>query len=111
MSGNKKVDLRHEKKKIDKRHATPDEIIFIFEKSLAGCRTISIYNEIMRNNQASKVTKRIVESVATGNSKIRDFETTPEKFQYYKTLRAQVYEYRKNQKMLKKGVESDLSDK
>ena len=103
----KPIDLRHEKKKIDKRHATPDEILYIFEKTLEGWKTIRIYNTIMHDNRASKVTKRIVESVATGNSKIRQFELSPDRFQYYKELREKVYEYRKSLKMNKTAVQEN----
>jgi len=104
-----KIDYRHEKKKVDKRHASPDEIIYIFEKTLEGWKTIRIYNQIKFDNRETKITKRVVESVATGNSKIREFELSKERYNYYKELRERVYAYRKALKESKKQIVLDSS--
>jgi hypothetical protein len=84
---------RREKKKKNRRGATAEEVIYIFEKILEGWRTIKIYNTIIQNNKESEVSKKNVENISTGNSKVYESELTPERFLIYKELREKVYKY------------------
>ena len=61
---------RREVKKKDRRGATAEEVIYIFEKVLEGWKTIRIYNTIIQNNPSSIVDKKNVENISTGNSKV-----------------------------------------
>lgn len=83
-------------KYIENRKATPEEIIYIFERVLEGCRTIKIYNIMIQNNKSTKITKKIVENISTGNVKIHPFELHEEEYNKYLSLREKVYEYRKS---------------
>lgn len=83
-------------KYIENRKATPEEIIYIFERVLEGWRTIKIYNIIIQNNKFTKLTKKNVEHISTGNVKIYPFELNEEEYDKYLSLREQVYEYRKS---------------
>jgi hypothetical protein len=87
-----------------KNYATPDEIIFIFEKVLEGWKTIQIYNLLKRENKESMITKHLVETIATGNSKIDKKDIKEDKYNYYIELRKKVYDYKKYSKYLKKLV-------
>ena len=82
---------RREKKRMDKRSITGEEVIFIFEKVLEGWKTIRIYNTIIQNNPNSAVDKKKTESIATGNCKVYPSELTSERYEYYKELRWKVY--------------------
>lgn len=82
-------------KYIENRKATPEEIIYIFERVLEGWRTIKIYNVMIQNNKSTKITKKIVENISTGNVKIHPFELPKEEYDKYLILREKVYEYRK----------------
>jgi len=86
---------RREKKRTTKRDITAEEILFIFEKVIEGWKTIKIYNTIKQNNPASMVNKKKVEVISTGNSKIFESELSSERYEYYKQLRENLYEYRK----------------
>lgn len=97
---------RREKKKTERRHATAEEVIYIFEKVLEGWRTIRIYNTIIQKNPKSLVLKKNVENISTGNSKVYKDELNEERFNYYTELREKVYEYNKKQKLLSKSNES-----
>jgi hypothetical protein len=92
---------RREEKRKKRRGATPEEVIFIFKKILEGWKTIKIYNTIIQNNKDSDVSKKNVENISTGNSKIYEKELEPNIFQYYIELRDKVYEYHKNLKLVK----------
>ena len=85
-------------KKSNLRRSSVDEVIFIFEKVLEDWKSIKIYNVIIQNNPLSKIIKEDVENTITGNCKVFDFETTPEKFQYYNELRQKVYDYHLSKK-------------
>jgi len=84
---------RREIKRSTKRTATPEEVIFIFEKILEGWKTIKIFNTLIQNNPNSLLDKKKVEKIATGNSKIFENESSKEKYTYYISLREKVYEY------------------
>jgi hypothetical protein len=86
---------RREKKKTDRRHATAEEVIYIFEKVIEGWKTIRIYNTIIQNNPKSLVLKKNVENISTGNSKVYQTELSPERFAYYTSLREKVYAFHK----------------
>jgi DNA-binding ferritin-like protein (Dps family) len=86
---------RREIKKKDRRSATAEEVIYIFEKILEGWKTIRIYNTIIQLNPKSDVQKKNVENISTGNSKVYPNELSEERFQYYNELREKVYEYHK----------------
>jgi hypothetical protein len=104
MDHKKKKEIRREKKKIDKRDITGEEVIYIFERFLEGWKTIRIYNTMIQQNPASNVTKRKVEQVATGNCKVFSSELPPDRFAVYSELREKVYQFRKQQKELRKGI-------
>lgn len=86
---------RREKKRTSKRGITGEEVIFIFEKVLAGWKTIRIYNTMIQQTPNSGVDKKKVEVIATGNSKIYESELEPEKYKYYLELREKVYAFHK----------------
>jgi len=86
---------RREKKRTSKRGITGEEVIFIFEKILAGWKTIRIYNTMIQQTPDSGVDKKKVEVIATGNSKIYESELDPEKYKYYLELREKVYAFHK----------------
>ena len=92
---NQRIDNK-KNKYIENRKATPEEIIYIFERVLEGWRTIKIYNVLIQNNKFTKLTKKIVEHISTGNVKIHPFELHEEEYNKYLSLREQVYEYRKS---------------
>lgn len=91
-----KKKARREIKKKNRRGATAEEVIYIFEKILEGWKTIRIYNTIIQNNPNSEVSKKNVENISTGNSKVYDNELDVERFKYYTDLREKVYEFHKN---------------
>ena len=82
---------RRETKRSQKRLATGEEVIFIFEKILEGWKTIKIYNTIIQNNPNSNITKKQTEVIATGNCKLYESELPKERYKYYETLRNQIY--------------------
>jgi len=84
---------RRETKRIDKRSVTGEEVIFIFEKILQGCKTVHIYNTIIQQNPHSSVSKKMVEKISTGNCKVFEKELDKERYTYYLELRQRVYEY------------------
>jgi hypothetical protein len=84
---------RRETKKKDRRGASSEEVIYIFEKILEGWKTIRIYNTIIQNNPASNVDKKNVENISTGNSKVYESELEKDRFAYYTELREKVYKY------------------
>lgn len=86
---------RKTNKYIENRNATPQEILYIFEKYLEGWKTIKIYNLIVQTNRLTKLTKKNVECISTGNVKIYPFELSEEDYDKYLFLREQVYEYNK----------------
>ena len=90
---------RRQKKKTLKRSATAEEVIYIFEKILEGWKTIRIYNTIIQNNPKSEISKKNVENISTGNSKVYENELSEEKYKYYNELRYKVYELHKNIKI------------
>jgi hypothetical protein len=85
-----KKNERREKKKIEKRRISPDEVIFIFEKVLEEWKTIRIFNTIIQQNPKSEITKKKVEVIATGNCKIYENEVSPDKYKYYLELREKI---------------------
>ena len=84
---------RREIKKKDRRGASSEEVIYIFEKILEGWKTIRIYNTIIQNNPESNVDKKNVENISTGNSKVYESELEKDRFIYYTELREKVYKY------------------
>jgi hypothetical protein len=83
---------RRDIKKTEKRKATANEVIYIFEKILEGWKTIRIYNTIIQENPNSNILKKNVEQISTGNCKINETELTKERYLYYTELRKQVYD-------------------
>ena len=108
---NKKVieekKKRREEKRKKRRGATPEEVIFIFEKILEGWKTIKIYNTIIQNNHNSTILKKNVENISTGNTKILHSELSKERYNYYVQLREKVYQYHIDKKELKKNNKLD----
>lgn len=86
---------RREKKRIEKRKATGEEVVFIFEKILEGWKTIRIYNTIIQENPNSDIDKKWVQKIATGNCKLYENELSRELFRQYLELREKVYEFHK----------------
>jgi hypothetical protein len=86
---------RREEKKKNRRGATAEEVIYIFEKILEGWKTIKIYNTMIQTNKDSQVSKKNVENISTGNSKVYEKELDHERFIYYNELRTKVYELHK----------------
>jgi hypothetical protein len=89
---------RREKKRTQKRDITGEEVIFIFEKVLEDWKTIRIYNTIIQNNPISLINKKKVETIATGNCKVFESELSKERYDYYLTLRRQVYDFYNDRK-------------
>jgi hypothetical protein len=87
---------RREQKRTDKRSTSGEEVIFIFEKTLEGWKTIRIYNTIIQNDPTSKINKKKVETISTGNCKVCESELPVERFNYYVELREKVYSFHKN---------------
>ena len=58
---------RRQIKKTDKRNASAEEIIYIFEKILEDWKTIRIYNTIIQLNPNSPILKKNVENIFCGN--------------------------------------------
>jgi len=83
---------RRDIKQTEKRNATANEVIYIFEKILEGWKTIRIYNTIIQENPNSNILKKNVEQISTGNCKINETELTKERYLYYTELRKQVYD-------------------
>ena len=92
---NNKTSKRELKRSL-KRKVTGEEVIYIFEKTLEGWKTIKIFNTILQNNSSSKVTKETVETISTGNCKVYEKELSKERYKYYLELREKVYQYYKN---------------
>lgn len=90
----KKKQEHREKKRMEKRDTTAEEVIYIFEKILDGWKTIRIYNTIIQNNPQTKISKKNVEKISTGNCKIYENELDKERYQYYVELREKVYNYK-----------------
>ena len=84
---------RREKKRTAKRSITGEEVLFIFEKTLEGWKTIRIFNTMIQMNPNSAVDKKKVETISTGNCKVYESELSKEKFEYYLQLREKVYKY------------------
>jgi len=87
---------RRDIKQTEKRRATANEVIYIFEKILEGWKTIRIYNTIIQENPNSNILKKNVEQISTGNCKINETELTKERYLYYTELRKHVYAKRDN---------------
>lgn len=83
---------RRDIKQTEKRKATANEVIYIFEKILEGWKTIRIYNTIIQENPNSNILKKNVEQISTGNCKINETELTRERYFYYTELRKHVYD-------------------
>jgi hypothetical protein len=99
--------IRKDNKKQQKRNASAEEVIFIFEKILEGWKTIKIYNTIIQNNHNSTILKKNVENISTGNTKVLKIELTEERYNYYLQLRQKVYQYHIDRKELKKKNKLD----
>jgi hypothetical protein len=86
---------RRDKKRTIKRDITGEEVIFIFEKVLEGWKTIRIYNTLIQQNPNSQIDKKKTEIISTGNCKVYENELQKERYEYYVSLRAKVYNYHK----------------
>jgi hypothetical protein len=99
-------ELKKEKKKIEKRKISGEEVIFIFEKVLEGWKNIRIYNTLIQNNTNLNINKKLIEKISTGNCKIYENELfNIERYNYYIELREKVYEYHKSVLILKANSE------
>jgi hypothetical protein len=84
-------------KRTAKRNITGEEVIFVFEKVLEGWKTIKIYNTLIQNNPNSQINKKQTEQISTGNCKVYETELSPERYEYYISLREQIYKLRVNE--------------
>jgi hypothetical protein len=91
---------RREIKKKDRRSATAEEVIYIFEKILEGWKTIRIFNTIIQTNPKSLVLKKNVENISTGNTKVYESELSEDRYKYYLELREKVYAFHKKSDQL-----------
>ena len=82
---------RRVKKRSEKRNMGGEEVIFIFEKIMAGWKTIRIFNTLKQENPGCPLLKKNVEGVATGNCKVFETELPPNRYAHYLQLREQVY--------------------
>jgi uncharacterized protein YlaI len=87
---------RRAKKRTEKRAATGQEVIYIFERVLQGWKTIRIYNTLLQENPDSLIDKKRVERIATGNCKVHPGELSPEDFARYLDLREKIYHFGKD---------------
>jgi hypothetical protein len=88
---------RREVKRTVKRNITGEEVIFVFEKVLEGWKTIKIYNTLIQNNPNSQINKKQTEQISTGNCKVYETELSPDRYEYYISLREQIYKLRVNE--------------
>jgi len=96
MDYNKLRQIKKKKREIkrtDKRNASAEEVIFVFEKVLEEWRTIKIYNTIIQQNPNSVILKKNVEQIATGNCKVNEHGLDKERYEYYVGLRERVYHF------------------
>jgi hypothetical protein len=91
----KNKQSKRDKKRTEKRNVTGEEVIYIFEKVLEGWKTIKIFNTILQTNSASNVSKKLVETISTGNCKVCENELSNERYYYYLELRNKVYNFHK----------------
>ncbi len=85
-----KKEEKFEKRKLE-RKSTPDEIIFIFEKTLQDWKPIKIFNILIQQNPNSTITQKDVKNIYKGNVKILPSEVDNETYNLYQNLREQVY--------------------
>ncbi len=98
---------RKEQKKKKERIYTPDEVFYIFEKTLDGWKTIKTFNTYIQNNPQSNLTKEWVEKIALGNAKLFPSDLPEEKYNQYVELRQKVYDYHIISKQLKNVKENN----
>ncbi len=96
-----KIQKKNIKKK-NLRKSTPDEIFFIFNKTLEGWKTIKIFNVLIQTFNNSSLNKNDVDDIHPGNVKIYENEIDHNKYLEYIELRKKVYQYHIDQKIIKK---------
>jgi hypothetical protein len=82
--------MRKDYKRIARRNATPQNIIYIFERTLAGEKPIQIYNAIRRNEPANTITKEVVSVISSGNVKVFPYELSKEEYATYAELLGKI---------------------
>lgn len=87
--------MRKDYKRIARRNATPQNIIFIFERILAGEKPIQIYNAIRRNEPANTITKEVVSVISSGNVKVFPYELSTDEYATYLDLLEKVKNHNK----------------
>ena len=100
---------RREIKRSTKRPATPEEVIFIFEKILEEWKTVKIFNTLIQKNPNSLIDKKKVETISKGNCKIFPSELSEERYQYYCEIREKVYSYWSSKKNTNKIEPSEAN--
>lgn len=90
-------NIKFEKRKLE-RNSTPDEILFIFEKTLQDWLPIKIFNVLIQQNPSSNITQKDVKNIHNGNVRILSNEIDNEKYKLYLELREKVYEKHKQMK-------------
>ncbi len=91
----------HQKRGNKDRNATPEEILFIFQKTLQHWKPVKIYNVLIQQNNQTHITRRDVDNIYKGNTKIYPHEVSSDVLNQYKLLRQHVYEYHQQQKLEK----------
>lgn len=86
---------RRVSKKINRRSSNAEMVLFIFEKVLENWATVKIYNVLIQQYHEVSITKKKVETIATGNCKVYPHELSAEEYVRYNQLRQQVYEFHK----------------
>jgi hypothetical protein len=99
-------NIKFEKRKLE-RNSTPDEIFFIFEKTLQDWLPIKIFNVLIQQNPSSNITQKDVKNIHNGNVRILPNEIDNEKYKLYLELREKVYEKHIKEKELKKITKNE----
>lgn len=98
------------KKKVSERHANPLEILYIFDKSLEGWKTIKIWNVLKQERPDTKIIKKDIDKIARGDARIEKFELNEDQYKEYEMKRAKIYEIRKKARSVGKLEDSVQSD-
>ena len=90
------------KKRVSERHGTAEEIMYIFEKSLEGWKTIKIWNVLKQERPLTKLIQKDIDKIARGDARIEKFELNEDQYKEYQEKRAKIYEIRKKARSVEK---------
>lgn len=97
------------KKRVSERHGTAEEIMYIFDKSLEGWKTIKIWNVLKQERPLTKLIKKDIDKIARGDARIEKFELNEEQYREYQEKRAKIY-IKKKARSVGKPVDSVQPD-